>query len=267
MSFFLGRYSSAFRPLSIPVFRGSRQILRPGLSRPYSHYSSYGSGGAAKVVWGLIGANTAVFAVYKYAEPATRTSTGPFATTTHYPLYRKILNNFLISLDSVEAGKWWTIVTSTFFHMDLWHFLGNMFSMYAFGTILARHPGIRAIHVATLALGSGVFGSFGFLLHQYRRRQPNVKTFGLGASGAVMGMGAAAACLFPKHSVLLYGIIPVPLWLLIGGYFAFDSYYLDKPGTKVAHAGHLGGLCFGLVYYFLRLRRFGGVASIMRRSQ
>jgi len=267
MSFFLRRYSSTSRQLPVHALRYSRQMLRRGFSRPYSNYSSYGSGGAAKVLWGLIGANTAVFAVYNYAEPPKTKSVGPFATISNYQLYQKILNNFVISLDGVRAGKWWTALTSTFFHMNIWHLLGNMVSMYAFGSILIRHPGIKATHIAALAVGSGLSGSAGFLLHQYSREQPNVKEYGLGASGAVMGMGAAAACLSPKQSMLLYGFIPLPLWVLIGGYFVLDSYYLDRPGTKIAHSGHLGGLAFGLVYYFLRLRRFGGIASFVRHSR
>ena len=78
---------------------------------------------------------------------------------------------------------------------------------------------------------------------------------GLGFSGAVMGVGSLAACLFPHQKLLLYGVVPVPFWLLIGGYFVYDGYFLGSQNTGVAHGGHLGGLVTGLLF-FARYRFF-----------
>jgi membrane associated rhomboid family serine protease len=38
------------------------------------------------------------------------------------------------------------------------------------------------------------------------------------------------------------------------GYAAYDGYYLNSENSRIGHAGHLGGLAFGIGYYLLRLR-------------
>lgn len=77
---------------------------------------------------------------------------------------------------------------------------------------------------------------------------------GLGFSGAVMSISTVTACLAPKARMLLMGFIPMPLWGLVTGYAVYDGYFLNDPNTRTAHAGHLGGLAFGILYYVLKLR-------------
>lgn len=59
--------------------------------------------------------------------------------------------------------------------------------------------------------------------------------------------------------------ITVPLFVTSGLYVALDLFYLDSPGSRVGHAAHLGGFAFGAVYYLAKLRRFGGIAQVLRR--
>jgi len=80
----------------------------------------------------------------------------------------------------------------------------------------------------------------------------------------VMGLGSAAACLMPQARVLLFAVVPVPLWILVPAYFVYDAYYLNAVDSRVAHAGHIGGSIFGVVYYALVLRRFGGILGPRR---
>lgn len=96
----------------------------------------------------------------------------------------------------------------------------------------------------------------GFLYNRYlvARSTGLDYTRGLGFSGALMGITSVAACLNPSARVALYGIVPVPLWGLVAGYAFFDGYYVNDANSRVAHAGHLGGLAFGVAYYLLRLR-------------
>lgn len=46
----------------------------------------------------------------------------------------------------------------------------------------------------------------------------------MGASGAVFGVTAFYATLFPKATILIMGVIPCPAWLAVGGFFLYDSY-------------------------------------------
>lgn len=109
-----------------------------------------------------------------------------------------------------------------------------------------------------IAVGSGVTGAAGYLYNRYLQTQGSARgdvTRGLGFSGAVMGISSVAACLAPTAQVQLYGIIPLPLWALVAGYAAYDGYYVNSSDSRIGHAGHLGGLAFGLAYYALRLRK------------
>lgn len=74
-----------------------------------------------------------------------------------------------------------------------------------------------------------------------------------------MGLGASAAMLAPTANMLLFGIVPVPMWALFAGYTVYDTYYLDNPASRTGHAAHLGGGAFGAIFYTLVLRRLGGI--------
>ncbi|KAF2099993.1 hypothetical protein NA57DRAFT_75495 [Rhizodiscina lignyota] len=231
------------------MLSASRIVLRT-----YTTGQSYGeyvrhSASNSRFIWGLIIANTIVFAGWEYCKFGQGSD----------QLKAFMYSNFVISGDHIKANRYWTIVTSAFSHISEGHFLGNMITLYAFGSLLATFPGMRVANLAVLSFGSAVSGSLGWLLHERRDEQAYVQRHAVGASGMIMGLGAAAACLTPTTTFLLFGIVPMPLWMLVGGYFLYDSYYLDSKDSRVGHAGHLGGLAFGVAYYALRLRRLGGI--------
>jgi len=220
------------------------------------------------VLWTTIGINVGVFAYWRYAYTQSRGSMADILSGSLKPNSSRLwpinfLNsNFLLNVDDV-AQRPWTVLTSAFSHQDVGHLAGNMFSLYAFGTVLLS-AGVTPITFSSILLGSAVAGSIGFLYHSstkkrivdgFHRKSVN----GLGASGAVMGIGTAAALLQPRASMLVLGVIPVPLFILVGGYVYYDSYYMDDPTSMVGHAAHLGGAAFGTAAYLLLLRRYGGI--------
>lgn len=138
-----------------------------------------------------------------------------------------------------------------------------MFSLYAFGSVLLS-VGLSPVVFTAILGGSAIAGNIGFLYHQSAKQQYARKTYGLGASGAVMGVGAAAALLLPTAPMLLFGFVPVPLFVLLGGYVYYDSYYLDDPNSMVGHSAHLSGAAFGAASYFAYLKRFGGILARFR---
>jgi len=42
--------------------------------------------------------------------------------------------------------------------------------------------------------------------------------------GAIYSIVSLLACVAPKMTFQLYGIIPIPAWLAVGGLFAYDFY-------------------------------------------
>lgn len=168
---------------------------------------------------------------------------------------RWLVDNCTLSMRNWRAGRYWTIITSAFSHMGVFHFAGNMICLWTFWSILSTSPYVSAASLITLAAGSSICSGAAQLHHQ-----PN--SVGLGASGMVMGIGAAAACYAPRWPVaILFIPIQIPLWVAVGGYFLYDYYYLKTP-SNVGHAAHLGGFAFGAAYGLLL--RGGGVLRIFR---
>ena len=71
----------------------------------------------------------------------------------------------------------------------------------------------------------------------------------VGASGAVFGILAAFAILFPNTEFLLYFAIPVKAKYLVGAYFIYELYksFNGTEGDNVAHLAHVGGAIVGAI--------------------
>ncbi|KAF2769008.1 rhomboid-domain-containing protein [Teratosphaeria nubilosa] len=215
------------------------------------HHASH-PGFVTSAIYLIIGLNTAVFAAWQYAE-----------VTRDFNIIRLLEDHFLLSERNVKAGRYWTLVTSAFSHMHIWHFALNMMTFRTFATVL-MWAGVGATQLVTLTLGSALVGSLAMLYH-YRTRRGDSRS-ALGASGAVMGLGSAATCLMPFSKwTLMFIPIPMPLWLLTGLYAAVDIYFLDSEISPIGHAAHLGGTMFGAVYYLAYLRNYGGIWLSFRR--
>ncbi|KAK0308867.1 hypothetical protein LTR01_004747 [Friedmanniomyces endolithicus] len=184
-----------------PQLRGSNRRNLP--NRSYAQ--GYGPTGSTRVsaisaTYFLIALNTGVFAGWAYAQ-----------ATKDQRLLRTLRENFTLSWQNWREGRQWTILTSAFSHKNFIHFAFNMLTFSTFGTMLSWVPGIGAFHVLALSLGSGLAGSIAWL---YQKQRPSesgagkilgpfgqtgdaVRQSALGASGMVVGAGAAAACLMP----------------------------------------------------------------------
>ncbi len=153
-----------------------------------------------------------------------------------------------ISLFGFEPASFlkmpWTIVTNLFIHTPFpsyWHILGNMLTLYFFGSYLISMVGERKFLVVYF-LG-GVLGNIVFML------LGSPFSVAIGASGAIFAVAGALAVMRPKSTVIIFPIpIPVPMWVaVIGGFL------IILPG--VAWQAHLGGLATGLIAgYFFRRR-------------
>lgn len=89
--------------------------------------------------------------------------------------------------------------------------------------------------------------------------QLKISTPMVGASGAIFGIMAAFAYLFPNTELmLLFPPIPVKAKYLMGIYFALEVYlsFRSSVNDNVAHLAHVGGAVvgFALVYFWNRNR-------------
>src|SRR5262249_14841810 len=72
----------------------------------------------------------------------------------------------------------------------------------------------------------------------------------LGASGAVTGVMVLCALHYPTRVILLFFIVPVPIWLFVGFQVVQDAYhFLSRQNTGTAVTVHLAGALFAFTYY------------------
>ncbi len=179
------------------------------------------------------------------------------------------------------------MVTHFFMHGGMFHIFFNMFALVIFGSVLEQVWGPKRFfifYVAT-ALGAFVFHQLvgyiefkqieneiiaaGYDIFEINKRISDLHVQGMiftepllrdyqisigvpvvGASGAVYGLLAAFAYLFPNTQLmLLFPPIPVKakwLVLFLVGIALYNSIQ-SQPGDNIAHLAHLGGALVGFI--------------------
>jgi membrane associated rhomboid family serine protease len=141
----------------------------------------------------------------------------------------------------------WRYITYQFLHAGLEHIFFNMFVLYFFGTMLEKLWGSRKFLIFYLICGTtgGIFYPvlvrIGWLGVAYL----------VGASGSILGMLAAAAILFPRMVVYLFGVFPLKMSILaiIIGVISLLSVLRPDISTNAGgDAAHVGGMCAGVIY-------------------
>jgi len=144
------------------------------------------------------------------------------------------------------ALQLWRLVTYQFLHGGMLHILFNMLGLFFLGPTLERNWSSKRFLI--FYLGCGVAGGLFYLLLVAVNFLPALPM--VGASGAILGMLAACAILFP-HFVVFIFLFPVPIRVAA---IAFTAIYLIAVITRGANAGgdaaHLAGMAAGAVYVF-----------------
>ncbi len=156
-----------------------------------------------------------------------------------------------------------TFVTSMFLHGGLMHLAGNMLFLWVYGDNLEDQMG----HFGFLFfyLVSGLAAAVAQFLADPSSTIPMV-----GASGAIAGVMGGYLLMFPKARVdvlfflvIVFRIIPVPAWIVLGAWFGIQLLQGSMTPTDqggVAYWAHAGGFAAGLALTIpLWLRRGGPV--------
>ena len=142
------------------------------------------------------------------------------------------------------------IFTSLFVHSptDLFHIFFNMLALYFFGTYVEGILGTKRF--LRLYFGAGIFGGIIFLVYCLILGKNAVA---IGASGAVSGVVLYFCCLAPMATIIFI-FIPVKAWVF-GAFWIFYALFSminelrHFTVTHVAHAAHLGGAIFGILFW------------------
>jgi membrane associated rhomboid family serine protease len=153
--------------------------------------------------------------------------------------------------DRVLSGEVWRLLTYAFLHdtSSIWHIVFNMWLLWLFGgyveDLLGRWEFLAYYLVAAVA------GGLGYML-QDKLAGPVPAC--LGASGAVTAVMILCAFHYPRLTVLVMFVLPVPIWLLAVFQVAQDSFGLLGGQARVAYSVHLAGAAFAALYYQLHWR-------------
>ena len=174
--------------------------------------------------------------------------------------------------DNIPEFSPYQVFTHMFTHAPfpmIFHILFNMLVLWVFGKVLESVWGSKRF--LTFYLICGIGAAAVHILIQYLRAEMllhainqgvdidvAIAKYGgalvsaVGASGAIMGVMAAFAYLFPNTPLYLM-FIPVPIkakWA-IAIYIAYDLFFGVTGGDNIAHFAHLGGAITGFIMVFI----------------
>jgi membrane associated rhomboid family serine protease len=164
--------------------------------------------------------------------------------------------NFLVSWEHLDAGLYWTLITSVFSHNMLLHIFINMYVLFNFGTLVEYVLGARVFTAFYLVAGV-VSSAAHALTSKFIIGSPELPA--LGASGSIAGIVLLYSLLFPREKILIFGLVPVPAIFGAIAFIAIDVWGLIEQsgggGLPIGHGAHLGGAVSGILFYLLFMRR------------
>jgi membrane associated rhomboid family serine protease len=181
----------------------------------------------------LIVINVAIFVLDQLTDPVGR---GERWLDAHMALPPDLLT---------RPWMFWTLLTYGFSHdpTNIIHVGGNMFVLWVFGVDVERLYGrekFMRLYLSLVVLS----GLAWVVLQQFSKSGVPV----IGASGAIMGIMVVYICNYPNRMFLFYFVLPVPAWVLGIFYLALDVFGVISPHDNTAHAAHIAGALFGLLY-------------------
>lgn len=152
-----------------------------------------------------------------------------------------------------KPWMFWKTVTYGFAHStrDIQHIFWNMFGLWLFGreveTLLGRKEFLR-FYLAAIFFGGVVWCTREFFMVD--RVEGALPPMLWGASGAVTAVILLFVFNYPKRTILLFMVLPVPAWLLgiivIGGDLLG---VMARNSDNVAFDVHLVGAAFAALYF------------------
>jgi membrane associated rhomboid family serine protease len=178
-----------------------------------------------------------------------------FQSLTDPTYYNLLIQTYgLVPVQIMSGSNLITLVTSMFLHADIIHLGLNMLFLLVSGDAVERELG--NFHFLGLYMACGVIAG---LFHSYLNSASTIPT--IGASGAIFGVLAAFAILFPFRWILkLFGFIPIPMPSILFVFITIlteTAYVTYGAVESVAHAAHVGGFLAGvfLTLLFIPKRR------------
>ncbi len=142
--------------------------------------------------------------------------------------------------------KAYQLLTHMFMHGGWGHLFMNMFGLYMFGRVLETAIDSKKYFILYFLSGFGAAGLQ--LLVYYLQGAPGAM---VGASGAIFGVVAAFATLYPNVELMVIPIpVPVKAKYLVPGFMVLSIVLglSNIRGDFIAHFAHLGGAIIGFIF-------------------
>ena len=187
--------------------------------------------------------------------------------------------HFLFSQKALDDGRWWTLVSNTFMHQSPSHLLLNMLGLYQWGIPVTIVFGPMAF--LGVWVGGAISSNLAGLYWNRHKLDPWLQRLGplapqgitrpnanyIGASGSILSFLGLLTCFQPRLSIAIF---PIPIGMPL---IAFSTIFVGGSLTamvqdwvpSIGHAGHVGGLIFGVLAWYAGLRR-GFVRDFPRSS-
>ncbi len=154
----------------------------------------------------------------------------------------------------------WTLITHFFTHDGVWHLLGNMLWLWAFGHILQDLSGNKKI--IPIFLYGAFAGALAFIISFNiipALKVELISAKALGASAGVMAVAIATTVLAPGYRIFPMINGGIPLWVVTMIFVIIDLATIpyNNPG---GHIAHLAGA--GMGFLFTVMLRNGKDGSI-----
>lgn len=196
----------------------------------------------------LLAINLSLFAILAFIKVVYYFS---FSTTGVGLFDEQIFKYFTLPADPhLFITRPWTLLTHMFVHdtVSVWHIVGNMIWLWAFGYILQDLTGNK--NLVPLYIYGGLAGAVAYglmfnLIPTLKAQLPYAEAFG--ASAAVMAIAIGTTRLAPGYRIFPMLNGGIPLWVITVVYLIIDVAQIPF-GNAGGHIAHLGGAAMGYAY-------------------
>lgn len=178
-----------------------------------------------------------------------------FAELDKSAYYSNIFDWFILPAEFDRMmGRPWTIFTYMFMHDGVFHVLGNLLWLWAFGFIMQDLAGNGKI--IPIFLYGGLAGALFFLLSYNLIPRLVTESVGStleGASAGVMAVAVATTMLAPDYRIFPMLNGGIPLWVLTVIFVIIDFATMPVSNTG-GHIAHIAGAAMGFLFIY-QMRR------------
>jgi membrane associated rhomboid family serine protease len=169
---------------------------------------------------------------------------------------KDVVNDFVLNWFGVSSNfetlitRPWTLLTSTFLHLEFFHILFNMIMLWLAGWVFTKFIAPKQIYWVYL-LG-GIVGSLSFILSfNYFPVFESIvaNSTAIGASDGVLAVLIAATTKVPNYPVRLVYIKIRLKWVAVA-LVVLDIISIPH-GNSGGHFAHLGGALFGFLFILI----------------